>query len=302
MSWLFYALAAPAIYAAVVFVDKYLLSKEIKDYRGMPLYSALVALIVGTIFWVYADFPILSLNDTTLVVATGILTELALVAYFKAISLEEASNINIFFQSFPVVVLVLSYLFLGEQITTSQFIGFVIILASVIIASWKKGEMLHQKNIKSLTALGLITLHNVLLAIAAILMKYSIEKNSFWHIFNYQSWGVFLGGFLIAILSPSIRDAFFKMIKHFRLKVLIIVFVNECFFILARAFTYLAFSLGVVALVSVLEGTQVFFGIIFGVILSMLFPKIFKESTQSLTLAKKIVTSSLLLLGIVMIY
>lgn len=45
MSWLIYAIISPAVYSIVNFVDKYILSKQIRDYRGMSMYASIMALI-----------------------------------------------------------------------------------------------------------------------------------------------------------------------------------------------------------------------------------------------------------------
>ena len=71
-SWLFFALLAPAIYALVVFIDKYVVSKEIKDYLCMPIYSAIVGLIAGTLLWLVFGRPLLSFKDTIIVFSVGI--------------------------------------------------------------------------------------------------------------------------------------------------------------------------------------------------------------------------------------
>ena len=108
MNWLFFALLAPAIYAVINFIDKYLLEKVIKDYRGMPIYTAISGLIVGTILWVINGFPLLPIKDGLLILLTGILSIFGFSFYFRALAEEQASKIVVLFQMTPVIVLILS--------------------------------------------------------------------------------------------------------------------------------------------------------------------------------------------------
>lgn len=296
-NWLVFALIAPALYASVNFIDKYLLSKEIKDYRALPIYTGIFGFIAGLLFWIFTGFPILHTKDALIVLTTGVITSLSLVVYAKALSKEETSNIIILFQMFPIVTLLLSFLFLKETITLKQLIGFVLIFASAISISMKS------KNKFSLSpAFFLILLYDFLWASSAVLIKYTSNFMSFSKIVSYESFGVGLGGILIFIFSSGIRKAFLKNVKRIRIKALGVIALNEGVFVLAKSLTFFAVSLGPTALVSILENTQTFYGILFGWILTLLAPAIFKEDVSKKGLAKKIIFTFVLLVGVWLIY
>jgi uncharacterized membrane protein len=61
---------------------------------------------------------------------------------------------------------------------------------------------------------------------------------------------------------------------------LAIMFGNEALYVISKAITFLAITLGPVALVSVLGGTQVLYGLIIGVLFSLWFPRVFHEHTS----------------------
>src|SRR3990167_8512100 len=143
MNWVLLALLAPAIYAIVNFIDKHLVSNEIKDYKAMPIYTSFVALIAGTIFWFATGFPVLETKDAAIIMATGIITVWSLFLYFRALAEEETTTIIILFQTLPVLSLIFGYFILGEIISTRQLLGFILILSSAIgitIKPRKKGE------------------------------------------------------------------------------------------------------------------------------------------------------------------
>lgn len=92
INWFLYAILGTAVYTVVCFVDKYNLEKQIKDYRGMAMYSAIIGLLTGTILWALTGFPILGLSDGLLVLATGILFIWAAAIYFFVMQREREQS------------------------------------------------------------------------------------------------------------------------------------------------------------------------------------------------------------------
>ena len=41
MSWLFFALLAPAIDTIIVYIDRFVIEQEVKDYRGLAVFDSL---------------------------------------------------------------------------------------------------------------------------------------------------------------------------------------------------------------------------------------------------------------------
>lgn len=98
INWFLYAILGTAVYTVVCFIDKYNLEKQIKDYRGMAMYSAIVGLFTGTALWVLTGFPILNFNDGLLVLATGVLYIWGAAVYFFVMQRErEQSKLSFFF-------------------------------------------------------------------------------------------------------------------------------------------------------------------------------------------------------------
>jgi transporter family protein len=297
MNWLIVALLAPAVYASVVYVDKYLLSKRISNYYAMPVYTPLAAAVAGFAFWIFTGFPILHLKDALIVMTTGFLTAWSLIVYYKALSMNEASEVNILFQMFPLVTLLLSFFFLKEVINLYQLIGFILILSSAVLISFKR----EKKKYKLSSAFIYILIYDILWALSGVLMKFSLEQNSFSKIISYESFGIIIGGISIYTLVKPVRDAFHESLEGISYSTLSIIFLNEGIFVVAKSLSFFAFSLGPVSLVSVLENTQVFFGILYGWILTLLFPKIIQEDISTKNLSKKIFLAVVLFIGILLI-
>lgn len=294
MNWVFLAILAPAIYTINNFVDKYLVSNKIKDYKAITIYSTIVGFGAGTIIWLVTGRPLLNTFDAGIVILTGILTIWGLPIYFKALSEEETTTVIILFQTIPLISLILAFFILGETVTAKQFLGFITILMSVILATFKK-----TKTAFSISPVFFyVLIFNTMWALAGVLIKFAINANSFTKILPYESWGIGIGGLILFLLFPSIRNAFLKSLKNLKKSTINVLFVNEVIFVLGKAVTFLAYSLGPVALVSVIGGTQVFFGLIYGFILTTLFPKLFDEDLKKETLIKKGFLACLVVLGI----
>jgi len=281
----------------VNFIDKYIVEKEVKDYRGMPIYGTIMGLIMGTLFWVFTGFPILNLKDTIILLLTGSITIWAAALYFQAISMEEASKVILLFQMTPVLVLIMSYIFLGERISSQQLIGFFLILSAVIGVSdsIKKGGFQLSK------AFWLILAVDFMWALSAILIKFSINETSFTQVLSYESWGLGLGGLLLYAFFPSIRNSFNYSIKTVRKTALAIMFGNEGLFVFGKSLQFFAYSLGNAALVSIIGSTQVFIGIIVGIVLTIFLPHIIKEDITKTILVKKLALAVVMFIGLVLI-
>lgn len=266
----------------------------------MPIYSAIVGGIVGTIYFIITGFPILPVQDALIILTTGMLSIWGLAIYFKALMLEETSRIIIFFKAIPVFVLILSTLFLKESISIPQLTGFILILISVSGVSMKQNQRVSPKNFFA-SGLGLILLVDVLWAISAILVKFTISQHSFASIISYESWGVSLGGLLLYICVPTIRDAFHYTQHSVTKRAIVFIFGNEFLFVLSRAVTFYAYSLGPASLVSVVGTSQVFYGILLGFLLSKLHPSVYEEDTTSKSIYAKFFWGIVLLVGIYLI-
>lgn len=297
MNWIFLALLAPFIYALNVFLDKYLVEARIPDYRSLPIFSAIVALPVTIGLWFFSGFALLDLVDTFLIILSGIFTILAFSLYLEALIKEETSLLIILIQLIPVIVLVLSSIILGETISLKQFFGFLLLMSSSILVSLKKEK---SKFIFS-RALVFILLADLLWSIPYILIKFVSGSVNFIDLIMYESFGVVLGGLALVLFISVVRKAFIKTMKKVKKGDLSLILMNEGLFLGGKILTYMAVTLGPVAIISVLGSTQIFYGILLGVILTMLLPKVFKEDLSRQGLYKKIFLGAVAFVGVILV-
>lgn len=295
--WIFLALLAPLVYAVTNFIDKYVIGIKVKDVRGLTIFTTIMAALFGTGFWFFVGRPMLNTHDSLIVLSTGVLGVYALYFYFMALSKNATSHVVILFQIIPALSLVGAYLFLHEKITAGQMSGFILILFSALVISFKKEE----GKFRLSPAFWYMLAADFLWSASYVLVKFAISANSFTKILSYESWGLFLGGASLFVFFPIIRNAFFESVKTVGKGTIGVVFMNEAFFVVAKSLTFLALSSGPVALVTVLAGTQVFYGIIFGLFLTLMFPMIFNEDISKKGLFKKMMCAVIMLVGIYLI-
>lgn len=264
----------------------------------MPIYGTITGFAVGTFFWVITGFPILPIADALIIFAIGCLTIWATYLYFKVMTMEEASTLILLFQTTPILTFFMAYVLLGERISHLQFAGFMVILFAVSVVSVEKRKI----ELRISQAFWLMLLVNAVWSFAAVLIKFAINANSFSAVLSYESWGIGIGGTILYILFPTIRNAFNESIRTVRKKALVIMFTSEFFFVIAKSVSFFAYSIGAASLVSVVGSTQVFFGIAFGYILTSIVPHLVKEDISRNSLYKKTISAALLFIGLWMVY
>jgi drug/metabolite transporter (DMT)-like permease len=296
VSWLFYALLAPAMFTIAIFIDRYILDHEIDDYRGMVIYAALTALVLGAILVIATAFPVISLRDLALIIFTGIMGIWGVALYFWAMNVEETSAVIVLIQMIPLFVLILSSVFLGDTLTPRQLGGFFLILASAIAVSVRREEMKFRLS----PALFAAVAASLLWAVQQVMFKFVVTETAFRDVVGYEALGFALGG-LVLLAIPSIRHSFLSSLKTVRKRAVAIIFINEAWSTAAKLIAFLAISLGPVALVSVLEGSAVFFGIVVGWLLTVILPRLFSEDISPRALLRKGAFAAVMFSGLLLV-
>lgn len=294
MSWFLLALIAPAIDTVINFVDKYVIEHKLKDSHSMPVYSGIAALLFGTLAWSVFGMPTLSGRNGWILIMAGGLYMFASALYFHALAKSQTSYIVALIQIIPIFILILSYLLLDEPLTPLQLVGFILVFSAVMGLSIDKA----QRRVKLTAAFYQIIAADLLFAMGAVIIKYTVDLEGFVPILAYMNWGIAVGAALLFLAFRRIRQAFIRPLKNVGLSTMIVMFLNESLATFSQAISFLAISLGPVALVGVLGGTQVFYAILYGVTLTLLFPHIFRENTSKKDVLGNVAMSIILFTGI----
>jgi drug/metabolite transporter (DMT)-like permease len=138
MYWLIYVFTGPVLWALSTHIDKYLVERYFKQgsVAVLMVFTAIIGTLALPFVWFFQPGVVVLDHESMVVIAvSGILYMSAIYFYLQALQTEEASTIAPFFQAAGVFGLISGYFILGEQISYSQIIGVLLIIAGSVILS-----------------------------------------------------------------------------------------------------------------------------------------------------------------------
>jgi len=302
MNWLFIALISPALWAASSHIDKYLLEKYFKG-RGVGaliIFSSIIGVFILPFILLIESNPFnISFTKSILIIFSSIISILAILIYLYALKKDETSTVVPLFQIVPVFAFILGYLFLGEILTHRQIGGAsLVILGGVGLTLDLKGRIPRLKN----NIFFLMLLASLLIAISSLLFKVAGSEANFWSATFFAYIGEILMGAFFLIFIKSYRAEFWQVITANKLAILSLNAFNEIINVVAIIIFRFAILLAPLALVWTINGLQPMFVFLFGVILTLLFPQLAKESLIRKNVVQKIFTILIMFVGTYFLY
>lgn len=289
MLWILFAIIANVLFAVSNLFDKFLIEKRVRDPLALTVFGGWIDLLFTLIIVLIHGLSITGPLQAGVLLLSGVMVELALIPYFKALSLEDASRISPLFQSMPVFVLLLSSVFLRETLTHRQLLGFLLILSGSFIVSMHKTDA---GIFKIRKAFWWVLLASILWALPAVMFKFVVVKQTFWDALALEFFGVAIGATILFFLY---KTRVLAQIRDIGAGTWSILNINELIYIAGRVSNFYAITLGLVSLVAVLGGTIPLFVFLFGLMLSLWFPGIIKEDITRASIVTKI--SSIILVS-----
>lgn len=300
MNWLIYAFSGPVLWALSTHLDKYLLERYFKEgsVAVLMVFTAIIGALALPFVWLFQP-SVVALDHVSMaaIAASGILYMSAIYFYLQALQTEEASTISPFFQAAGVFGLILGYFILGEQISNSQIIGVLLIIAGSVILSLRFGQGASQVK-KQLVILMLFCA--LAISLSSLIFKFFAVRDEFWTTTFWNFFGQALFGLLLMLPAKN-RKQFSEMIHANVGALLSVNLTNELINLggnLGVRYTLLLAPLGVVQAIS---STTSFFVLFFGVILSLFFPNLAREEISIGSLIQKIIATTLVVAGVLLI-
>jgi drug/metabolite transporter (DMT)-like permease len=296
MSWVLLAFAAPVLWAISTHIDKYLVEKYFKDSQVgvLLLFTSLFTVLPMLGIWLFAKTVMAGAVPIAVMVASGILYMGAMYFYLGALQTEEASVIAPLFQAAPLFTYALAFIFLGERLTPVQLTGGALIVASVLVIS------LHGFGKLKTRLLLLMLACTFALAASSVVFKLFAVETDFWITTFWTFAGeVIFGVGLIAI--PSYRREFAALFKKHPGAVAAVNGSNELINFGGGLAARYAALIGSVTLVQAISGTTSLFVFVFGVLVSLVAPKLGREDLSKDSLIRKGIAAVLIVIGTVLI-
>ena len=296
------AVFAAVLWASTNHIDKYLISKAVKnaDSRALILVSTIIA--GGAMMLIYlfvCNFQLAFDYQSILILLFGsALYTIANIFWFKALSRDDTTIVVIMFQLVPVFILFISPIVLsGQTISTLQLVGSMLITLAAIFVAYEPSKKKLDKH--KLVTLALMAFVSFGYATWFILQRYVNQNHDFDQTVLWQNITLLIVGIFIYIFIKSYRRAFQKMLKSNGPKVVGLNLLNE----LANSFggvaSNLAGTMTSVALVSfVSQGVQPFAVMFLGILITKLFPRIEQERITKKTITRRAIMIVVCVIGL----
>jgi transporter family protein len=292
MSWIFFTLLAVSIYSVGCIVDKYALTKWIRNPIVSVMFYGIVDLPVIFLVYAFHGFSFLSNINIALAFTAGIINILAIYFYFKAVKIEEISRIVPLAELSTLFVSIFAAIFLGEIFNTAKYIGIILLVIGAIIISSKDLKITFG------IAFWFIILFCIITAVNSILVKYVLNFADYWTIISYTRMGA------VFTLIPIIYFNFHELrytVKECSKKAIVGLLLNEFFMLIGGMLFLFAVSTGTATLTNALLSVQPLFVLLFSVMLSIFYPNILKEEISQSTVLTKFIAVAFMFAGVFLI-
>jgi drug/metabolite transporter (DMT)-like permease len=289
MTWILLAIIAYFTNAVNAVIDKFLLGKSIPSPVTYTFYVGLLSIFI----LMFAPFGLVwpGISQFLIALAVGFVFLFSLYAFYTALKKNDASHVvPIIGGVSPIVISILSYIFLGERLGQSQLIAFFFLVLGSILISIK----LNDSGKYSIKGLEIAVLAAVLTGIFYVLAKFVFLHQPFLSGFIWTRMGSLLAALLLLIF-PKNRKIIFAHSQNLKLKTGGLFVFNKA--LAGGAFILLNYAvfLGSATLVNAIQGTQFVFLLILAVILSKNYPRVLKEKLTRTILIQKI--SAIIIIG-----
>ncbi|MBR6964751.1 DMT family transporter [Candidatus Saccharibacteria bacterium] len=293
--------------SSAMFIDNY-----VSDVYFKGRLSTAQKVFSGWIYLLFAIIVILAvginLNETSiltlfLVTLTGIIASVGSIAYYRALELDDSTDVSIFFQLSPIFYLVFGWFLLGERFSPLQFVAFAMILMGpllIIMGSRKNSRKAKMRTV------ALVSLYVLIYTISNILF---VKINTGSTIdFRIAMACVFLGkgiGNLILcyIIRPKWAKRWRHVVKSSKGKVYFPLTI-DLIFCLVKDVTYrlALLTAPAVAIASAAsDSIEPVVVLVMGVLLTLISPKLGREKLDRKSLISRLVATACVVVGIVVL-
>lgn len=201
--WLVYAVISIFCWGMINVLDSYFVGCEDvyrDEYEGMiisSLYKIIGVAIVGGFF--FTKVIDISLVNALLSMLGGILISTAFMFYFFAVFYHnDLSLVQVFWNFSTPLVVVLAWVFLGEELNTNAYIGIGIVFLGSIVISFSKNQFKDKLGKLFMILIPMIVFYSV----SEVLMKYLEEGRhvEFGQSFPFLCLGQVLFGIILLIV------------------------------------------------------------------------------------------------------
>lgn len=278
MSWLYLALLAPLLYAAVNLLDDNLLRFIYKTPLVGAAISGVFGVVPALLIWVLGWGSLsLGLDMVLLSLAAGFLVVVSYFFYFKGFESANPSVVAALLSLSPVLIPFAAHFIVDERLTATEIAGFAIVIGAAFAYT-----LTDVKKFAISKALMPVLTAAVIVDIVSVTNKYVYQRADFYSAYIYFSLGMLLGGIMFMALH-HLRHEKISPKKLYKQKSSILILGLSAVELLNLAAEFAhdrAISLGSVSLVNALENLQPLYVLLIAAALYPVWPKYFREADE----------------------
>jgi len=291
------AFIRPALFGLCNIVDQHLTNNLFKRVSTLTFYGLVFNITTVLFMLLIFGFPGLPpMAVVPLIIAIVVIEIFGLLPYFKALRKMDTSTVMAIFQFGKIMIPILAFILIGEQLRPIQYLGFMIIVLTSVMLSLDKSDVKTKLNI----GFWFVILSATLFAFGSVTEKAALEYIAwygliFWYLVTSV---VFSSVFLIGRKSRTdiIESAgiFRRNIRYFALNQ--IIFTGGLF-----AGIY-ALATIPVTVFGAINATRPMFVLLFGWMLTQFgFASKVREETDRRTVVRKLLGFVVITIGVVLI-
>ena len=305
MNWLVVLAIAVVSDALRIFIDNYISDVYFKEKGAVSqkIVSGIVTPILGIIILIVTGFNFTEIPPValTLLLMSGVLGSLAGIPYYKALEIDDSTNIGIFFQFSPILYLIIGWIIGDEHFSIIQLLACFIILAAPLLVVITAKKRSRKVRIKA----ALLAFISIIFYVASgeTFIQGNVDGINIFSEIGLVLITKGLSDLLIIGSRRKLRRRLAKVIKSSRRKVLFPINIS----IVMRVIQEFSYRIGLIIAPSVaiasaasdaVEPAVIFF---MGLLLTILWPKFGREKLQKKTVLVHFIATVLVVIGIVIL-
>lgn len=292
-NWILLALLGPFFWTLSDFIDKFVIDTYIVgtfDFLFSFAVSSWGCLLILLFFFGIPAFT----TGWEIAILLGFATTASFYFYAKGLQYADTSLAILTFKFVPILAMLFAYLLYSEKIYSKDIIASVIVILGGVYLFLRidKGKLVFNKG------LPWILIAVAMWAFIFVVAGQVLQTMSFSEYMVLDTLGASLICIPLWLFKPS-RKEIKRGLKQACVKKYFWFFLNTFTDFIAQVMIKKSFALAPsVSLVSILTQVQSIYGIIFGVFLTIFFPRLIKEDITSNTLSKKLIGSTIIIFGV----
>jgi len=295
MTWFLVALIAPALWALVGHIDKFVINKYFqgKGIGSLVIFTGLSGFIFS-LFILLFNFSAVKIPfyAAIFIAFNGALLIASYIPYLRAMEKEEASLIAALFQMIPVFGYFLGLIFLHELVSLLQIVGSSLIIIGVVVITLD-----FSKNIKiKLKPLLFMALSSLMIAVNVLIFKVVALEANFWGTVFWEYTGATIFSLFLFFGITIYHKQFLRMIKKSK-AVMAVNYFGELLNIGAKLISNFVSLIVPIVLILIVNSFQPVFSLLYGIIFTLFISKIYKENIGKKLLLQKGIAILIIVFG-----